>query len=123
MTNKRLDSVLLRRVERVQCSSYCVFLALVGANSHRTLTREERREGVRKKEVKPESSAQPAWRAKGTSRTEKHGLMSFCDFYSYYCHTFNTEELSFKVWKADLSYLYRSRRQAEPENVGGTVEG
>lgn len=77
----------------------------------------------KEKEVKPESSAQPAWRAKGTSHTEKHGLMSFCDSYSCYCRTFNTEELSFKVRGTDSSYLFSPRMQRECENVGGTAEG
>lgn len=99
-----------------------MFRSLVGAHSHRYCLREEG--GCEKeKEVKPVSSTQPAWRAKGTSRTEKHGLMSFCDFYSSYCPTFNTEELSFKVWEAYLSYLFSWRMQAETENVGRTAEG
>lgn len=66
----------------------------------------QRREGEKEKEVKPGSSTQPAWRAKGTSHTEKHGLMSSCDFYSFYCHTFSTEELSFKVRRTDASCFF-----------------
>ncbi len=79
----------------------------------------------KEKEVKPESSAQPAWRAKGTSHTEKHGLMSFCDSYSCYCRIFNTEELSFKVRGTDSSYLCNvsPRMQRECENVGRNCRG
>lgn len=99
-------------------------LAVVGDTDTQIGTAEKGgRVWEKEKEVKPGSSAQPAWRAKGTSRTEKHGLMSFCDSYSCYCRTFNTEELSFKVRETDSSNLVSSRKQRECENVGGTAEG